>query len=130
MEILYGAGRLVIWWILLLSFITVLITILIKLHKNVSDGMEPSDFLKRIKWNLVSLLFLGVAGYYVTNIGTAYGPKTEIKAPVKASSRFEDPAKYNEITNKPSWEEIQKKNREENEKARQEFDKLPNATNK
>ena len=126
MEILSGGIRLVIWWMLLLIFIY----LSVYLFRNFccSDGESIINVAKKLKIKLLLLITVGVFGYYATNLESAYRWKTKIQAPVKPSSRFEEPVNFNTVTNKLSWEEIQKKNRDENEKARREFEKLLSIT--
>ena len=79
---------------------------------------------------VVLWIVIFVGAVTVSTMETAYRPKTVIAPRDEFSERMraqkERPLpSVKAVPARPSWEEVDKKNKEENEKARQEFDVLP-----
>lgn len=81
---------------------------------------------------IIMLVLVFITAVFFTGVESAYRPKTVIKP----SNLYEKRLQANEgkplppiqeAPTKPSWKEVEEKNRAENEQARKEFDALPDA---
>ena len=97
-------------------------------HVRAGQGSAIGRCERAIRANAMktfSSLLLLVAVAYFTVAEGPYRPKTAIDRPSDDPPGERDVPEFRPEKPKPAWEDVQRKNAEENEKSRREFEKLP-----
>ncbi len=100
-------------------------------HSVAANQGKLPDVLWNTRWQGVAwLAFVVLVGGFYYRFETAYRPKTEIHSTASASRQDDSPQERPvmvEPVAQPTFEEVSKRNRLQNEEAKKEFMKLPAA---
>lgn len=124
--IVIGGTFLVLYWVVMLA----LGMCMFFLYRTIRSLIQEPDTRRMSKSNVaivLSVIILGNMFYYMNNAESAYRPKTKIEGVVKPSSRHDKEVPFVAVSNAPTWNEKMATNRSQNEEARKEFEKLPDA---
>ncbi len=109
----------------LLVFIAIVTFFVIKITVTkvfeVSKNEKPSVILV---FPIVLLVILGWIWSFLLTSESSFRPKNRIEVKTESPKKLEKETIFNQPSNKVTWEEIQKQNRQENEKAIEKFETI------